>query len=162
MRAIASGTSRRVGDRGERLFGSAGNSSLLGEKPQASPGPPADDRDSVNSARPTRTRFYSARNPSAAMTIGRSGDCAEVNPTAASPGFGDGGRPPRFRPNCEAKPRSSEVRPREIFQPFSRCRRSDFRRHGEGVPRVRRKRPLTRHAHQRSDAPWAHPRPGYP
>jgi hypothetical protein len=161
-RAIAPGASRRVGDRDEHSFGPAGDVSLLGGKAQASPGWPAGDRDSVNSARSTRTRFYSARKTLAEVRLGRSGDCEEVNSTATPPCFGDGGRQRRFRPENEAQQRPVEVRPLEQLQTFPQYRRSDFRRHGEGVQWVRRKRPLTRHAHQRSDAPLAHLRPGYP
>jgi hypothetical protein len=74
------------------------------------PGLPIGDRDKVNSARPTRTRFYSARKTLSETNLGRSGDCEEVNSTATPPCFGDGGRQKRFRPGNEAKQRSIEVK----------------------------------------------------
>jgi hypothetical protein len=43
----------------------------------------AGDRASVNSARPTRTRFYSARSTHVGIETAMPGDCVEMNPTAA-------------------------------------------------------------------------------
>ena len=97
-RAIASGTFRRVGDRDQVLFGPVGSVVLPPWKSaQALPGSAIGDRDSVNSARSTRTRFYSARRTRGGNTTAASGDCAEMNPPAASHRFCDVGWDPRFR-----------------------------------------------------------------
>ena len=42
---------------------------------------PSDDCVALNSARPTRTRFYSARIPCRGAHPPRPGDCEEMNPT---------------------------------------------------------------------------------
>ena len=66
------------------------------------------DRDSVNSARPTRTRFYSARNTSGGTMTSRPGDCEEMNAPAASQCPRDAGRTIRFRQ--EDKTENSETK----------------------------------------------------
>ena len=104
-RAIAPGTFRRVGDRGQLLFGPVGSVALPAWKgAQALPGSAAGDRDKVNSARPTRTRFYSARNTRGGIAIAAPGDRAEINSTAASRRFRDAGRRTRFRQNHPERP----------------------------------------------------------
>jgi len=75
--------SRRTGDRERTVFGSARILILLrvGNQPlQRSYF--AGDRVVLNSARPTRTGFYSARNTCAGIETSMAGDCEEVNPTA--------------------------------------------------------------------------------
>jgi len=104
---VAARASRRVGDRDWVLFGLVGvervppeglgiglrtMSALVGGTL------PIGDRDSVNSARPARTRFYSARSTHVGSTA-MSGDCEEMNPTAASARPADAGRQKRFRPD---------------------------------------------------------------
>jgi hypothetical protein len=89
----------RVGDRDLASFGPADSDpgcrransfQLLGST--ASPGVSVGDCDSVNSARPMRTRFYSARRTRDGNTTATSGDCAEMNPPALPPRPSDGGR----------------------------------------------------------------------
>jgi hypothetical protein len=97
-REIASGTFRRVGDRDQVLFGPVGSVVVPPWKnAQALPGSAIGDRDKVNPARSTRTRFYSARKTRGGIATAASGDCAEMNPPAASHRFCDGGRETRFR-----------------------------------------------------------------
>ena len=73
----------RAGDRERTGFGLAKILILLrvGQQPQQE-FYFADDRVVVNSARPTRTSFYSARNTRAGIEASMAGDCEEVNPTA--------------------------------------------------------------------------------
>jgi len=52
----------------------------------------ADDCDRVNSARPMRTWFYSARNQRGGIATTTTGDREEMNPTAPPPLRGGGGR----------------------------------------------------------------------
>ena len=66
---------------------------LFGRRPRK----PAGDRARVNSARPTRTRFYSARNPRIGSVPDLAGDCGEMNPTAAPFDPNDEGRSDAFR-----------------------------------------------------------------
>jgi len=108
-RAIASGTFRRVGDRGQVLFGPVDSiAAALGSNAQALWGSPTGDRDKVNSARSTRTRFYSARSTRGGNTTAASGDCAEMNPPAASHRFCDAGRDPRFRLGNQERRRGND------------------------------------------------------
>ena len=87
------GAFRRVGDRDQALFGPLGSVLLpLAEDAQALPGSASGDRDSVNSARATRTRFYSARSTRGGIETTMSGDCAEMNSPAASHRFCGAGR----------------------------------------------------------------------
>ena len=108
-RAIAPGTFRRVGDRDQVLFGPVGS---VGFRPwkiaQVLPGSAIGDRDKVNSARPTRTRFYSARSTRGGIATAASGDCAEMNSPAASHRFCDGGRETRFRLGNQERQRGND------------------------------------------------------
>ena len=88
------GEPRRVGDRDTGSYGSA-DYSLRGSRPAATtavPGMSADDCDSVNSARPMRTWFYSARTKRGGIATATTGDREEMNPTAPPPLQGCGGR----------------------------------------------------------------------
>ena len=88
----------RAGDRERTVFGSAKVLILLrvGQQPlQRSYF--AGDRVVVNSARPTRTSFYSARNTRAGIETSMTGDCEEVNPTAALLNLSNAGWYERFR-----------------------------------------------------------------
>lgn len=108
-RAIASGTFRRVGDRDQVLFGPVGGIVLpLWKNVQALPDSASGDRDSVNSARSTRTRFYSARSTRVGNAPAASGDCAEMNPPAASHRFCDGGWELRFRLGNQERQRGND------------------------------------------------------
>ena len=89
-------TSHRVGDRDLPLFGPTDGFARSEQIPGPA-GVPAGDRDSVNSARPTRTRFYSARSTRVGNATATSGDCVEMNSPAASPRSCDAGRTIRFR-----------------------------------------------------------------
>ena len=90
--------SRRAGDRERTGFGSAGVLILLhvGQQPQQE-SYFAGDRVVVNSARPTRTSFYSARNTRAGIETSMTGDCEEVNPTATLLKTSNAGWYERFR-----------------------------------------------------------------
>ncbi len=90
--------SRRAGDRDLTGFGSVKICILLsvGHQPQQK-SYFAGDRVEVNSARPTRTSFYSARNTHGGIEASMAGDCEEVNPTAALPNLSNAGRRERFR-----------------------------------------------------------------
>jgi len=108
-RAIASGTFRRVGDRDQVLFGPVGSVVLPPWKnAQALPGSAIGDRASVNPARPTRTRFYSARKKRGGIATAASGDCAEMNSPAASHRFCDGGWETRFRLGNQERQRGND------------------------------------------------------
>jgi hypothetical protein len=86
--------SRRVGDRDLLSFGPAKSClfQLVGHQPQLK-SYFAGDRARVNSAQPTRTRFYSARNTHAGIVTAMPGDCEEMNPTATLLKLGNDGRP---------------------------------------------------------------------
>jgi hypothetical protein len=88
------GEPRRVGDRDLYSFGSADNHvwGLRPTRTTAMPGMSADDCDSVNSARPMRTWFYSARNQRGGIVTATTGDREEMNPPAPPPLRGCGGR----------------------------------------------------------------------
>lgn len=90
--------SRRAGDRELTGFGSARILILLrvGQQPQQK-SHFAGDRVVLNSARPTRTSFYSARNTRAGIEASMAGDCEEVNPTATLLNLSNAGRHKRFR-----------------------------------------------------------------
>jgi len=90
--------SRRAGDRELTGFGSAKILILLrvGQQPQQE-SYFAGDRVVVNSARPTRTSFYSARNMRAGIETSMAGDCEEVNPTATLLNLSNAGWSKRFR-----------------------------------------------------------------
>jgi hypothetical protein len=89
---------RRVGDRDQVLFGPVGSDDFRSSKiAQAMPGSAIGDRETVNSARPTRTMFYSARKTRFGKATDASGDCAEMNSPAASRRIRDGGREQQFR-----------------------------------------------------------------
>ena len=90
--------SRRAGDRERTEFGSAGILILLrvGQQPQQE-SYFADDRVVLNSTRPTRTSFYSARNTRASIETSMTGDCEEVNPTAKLLNLSNDGWYKRFR-----------------------------------------------------------------
>jgi hypothetical protein len=95
--------SHRAGDRDLASFGPSSNVEPCREKlflqpahSQALPGAPDGDRDSVNSARPMRTRFYSARKTQDGNKTVLSGDCVEVNSTAMSARFAPVRRLDRF------------------------------------------------------------------
>jgi hypothetical protein len=90
--------SRRAGDRERTVFGSARILILLrvGQQPQQE-SYFAGDRVVVNSARPTRTGFYSARNKRAGIETSMTGDCEEVNPTATLLNLSNAGWYERFR-----------------------------------------------------------------
>ena len=97
------GAFRRVGDRDRPSFGPSGSVVLpLAENAQACRAAPLGDRDSVNSARPMRTRFYSARRTRVGIATAASGDCVEMNSTAASHRSCDAGRETRFRPGIKS------------------------------------------------------------
>ena len=66
---------------------------LSSKHSNARPAVPVGDRDSVNSARPMRTWFYSARRTRVGNTTAMSGDCVEMNSPAPPPRAGCGGRP---------------------------------------------------------------------
>ena len=74
---------RRAGDRERTGFGSVRICILLsvGHQPRQK-SYFAGDRVVLNSARPARTSFYSARNTRAGIEASMAGDCEEVNPTA--------------------------------------------------------------------------------
>ena len=87
------------------LFGPVGSVVLpLAKNAQALPGSATGDRDSVNSARPTRTRFYSARSTRGGIATAASGDCEEMNPPAASHRFCDAGRENPIPPRITERP----------------------------------------------------------
>ena len=90
--------SRRAGDRERTAFGSAGVLILLpvDQQPQQE-SYFAGDRVVVNSARPTRTGFYSARNKRAGIETSMTGDCEEVNSTATLLNLSNAGWYERFR-----------------------------------------------------------------
>ena len=89
---------RRVGDRDWDLFGPVRIYLLLpvGLQPQQE-SYPAGDRVRVNSARPTRTSFYSAQTTRAGIEAGMAGDCEQVNPTATLLSISNVGWYKRFR-----------------------------------------------------------------
>lgn len=110
--------SHRAGDRDLLSFGPSGNverrlGKFLSQAPhsQALPGAPDGDRDRVNSARPMRTRFYSARKTQDGNKTVLSGDCVEVNSTAMSGSFPLVRRLKRFHPGNPK--RSSTIQQRE-------------------------------------------------
>ena len=90
--------SRRAGDREQTVFGSARILILLrvGQQPQQK-SYFAGDRVVLNSARPARTSFYSARNTRAGIEASMAGDCEEVNPTATLLTLSNAGWYERFR-----------------------------------------------------------------
>lgn len=115
--------SHRAGDRDLASFGPNGNVerclwNLLSQSPhsQALPGAPFGDRDRVNSARPMRTRFYSARRTHGGNKTALSGDCAEVNSTATSGGFPRVRRLDRFHPDSRKRSSTTQQRAPEWQQ----------------------------------------------
>ena len=90
--------SRRVGDRGSASFGPVKKYlfECVGHRPPLK-SYFAGDRAQVNSAQPTRTRFYSARRTHAGIETAMPGDCEEMNPTAALLHMSNDGRKKRFR-----------------------------------------------------------------
>jgi hypothetical protein len=164
-----------------RLFGLTGSVEQLRQKPfqptapsQALPGAPLGDRDKVNSARPMRTRFYSARSTRGGSKTAASGDCAEVNPTATGGRFPPARRPDPFHRNPSKQ--SATTSPTDHERQNQHERRLDpgidrhapprlrFRRHGSGVQRQQKKRPrapLPRNT-PRPEMLLTHRRLGYP
>jgi len=89
---------RRVGDRDSVSFDPVKSYLLLLVEFQSQPKSYfAGDRASVNSARPTRTSFYSARSTHGGIETAMPGDCGEMNPTAALLTMSNDGRKKRFR-----------------------------------------------------------------
>ena len=90
--------SRRAGDRKLTGFGSVKICILLSVGHQAQQKSYfAGDRVVVNSARPTRTSFYSARNTRAGIETSMAGDREEVNPTTTLLNLSNAGWCKRFR-----------------------------------------------------------------
>jgi hypothetical protein len=131
------------------------------EKAQALPGSATGDRDSIISAQPTRTRFYSARSIHGGIETIVSGDCAEINPpprrtaSATQDGRNDSAQPFQSD-NHESRPTVPEKAWKLYY-----WWHLDFRRHGKGVQGNEKGHWCV--LHPRGPArTLAHPWPGYP